>query len=90
MLKTMCQNCRNCRFQKCQFSHTHNNNETFSAIETLEEVDNESDSYSLDDEIYSNPVCCDYGLCDFQQILCKTKSDLKTHLRNHHGIGIEH
>ena len=104
-LAPLCQNFRNCTFQKCQFSHTQNDNESYSAIENLEEVvptvDNESDSdsYPFDDEsnqaetstksINANPVRCDYGLCDFQQILFKTKSDPKTHLRNHHGIGIE-
>ena len=28
---------------------------------------------------------CNYGLCDFQQILFKTKEDFKTHLENQHG-----
>ena len=30
---------------------------------------------------------CDYGLCDFQQVLFKTNEDLKVHLVIIHGIG---
>ena len=96
----LCQIFRNCRFQKCQFSHTQkNDNESYSAIVHTVPVDDESDSdsFTLDnesdetttEEIQTNPARCDYRLCEFQQILFKTKSDLKTHLRNHHGIVME-
>jgi hypothetical protein len=86
--------------QKCQFSHIQkNDSESYSAVETLEEVvttvpDDESDSDSeierdQPEEMQTNSFWCDYGLCDLQQILFKTKSDLKTHIRNHYTIGIE-
>ena len=83
----LCQK-RNCRFPKCQFSHTKkNDNESYSAIENVDEDDNESDSdsdkeYTLENEIdqpetttkefQTNLFRCDYGLCDFQQILKPT------------------
>ena len=83
-----------------KISHTQkNDNASYSAIVHTVPVDDESDSdsFTLDnesdeittEEIQTNTARCGYGLCDFQQILFKTKSDLKTHLRNHHGIGIE-
>ena len=84
----LCQN-SSCKIYKCQFSHT---------VPVVDESDSDSDSddYTLDNECDqaeastnknpANKVRCDYGLCDFQQILFNTKSDLKIHLRPHHGM----
>ena len=74
-------NSDSCKIYKCQFSHTGL-------------VDDESDSLNDENEQTeinlrendTNPVRCDYGLCDFQRIFFESLSDFKVHFRNHHGI----
>ena len=55
------------------------------------DTDNDVDDYEglqekQDDARTTQVWRCDYGLCDLQQILLKTKEDLQTHLENQHGI----
>jgi hypothetical protein len=66
-------------------------NENDEQVDKSEETDNDVyDDEGLqgkqDDARSSQVWRCDYGLCDLQQILFKTKEDLKTHLENQHGI----
>ena len=80
-----CQNPERCKIYKCQFKHF---------VPVDDESDSDSDSDTIDNENDpierkendTNPVRCDYGLCDFQRIFFESMSDFKVHLRNHHGI----
>ena len=72
-----CQNPERCKIYKCQFRH-------FVLVD--DESDNDSDNDNEIEEEDTNPIRCDYGLCDLQSINFKTSIDLKEHLRNQHGL----
>ena len=51
-----------------------------------EEVDNVEEN-NFEDESLEKAFRCDYGYCDLKQnVYIKTRSDLKAHLKCHHGI----
>ena len=78
-----CQHPERCKIYKCQFKHFEPVDDESDNDSDNDTIENESDQIAEND---TNPVRCDYGLCDFQSIYFKTISDLKVHLRNHHGL----
>jgi hypothetical protein len=68
----VCQNPERCKIYKCQFRH-------FVQVVNDDESENDSDDDPDDNDIAqiendTNPVCCDYGLCDLQSIYFKIGS----------------
>ena len=83
----LCQNSDACKIYKCQFSHSEAVDEESNSDSDDDNIDDKSDETDKTKmENIMKPVRCDYGLCDFQTILFKTKSDLKVHLKLSHGI----
>ena len=71
-----------------KYCHYFNNDEQVDkSVDTDNDVDDDEGLQDKQDDARTTQVWrCDYGRCDLQQILFKTKEDLKTHLENQHGI----
>ena len=89
----LCKFSDKCKFTKCQFSHTFNDDDNESEYDSDGDgdcVDNGTENPENLDKVDNSPTTpawrCEYGLCDFRQIIFNNKESLKVHLENEHGI----
>ena len=88
-----CEFLQTCRFTKCQFSHNDVGDKLIETDTDIDESDHEFEGEPSNKESDSNQtkktnvtlVRCDYGLCDFENVLFQTKSDFNKHMINDHG-----
>ena len=86
----LCKNFSKCRWTKCQYRHTVDEEDPKVAASDVD-IDNIiSDEPVVEVETnksyITKPIRCDYDFCDFENVMLATKNLFIIHLKNVHGI----